>query len=101
MAYPGLCCGSESKLGHPAENTFKKYLVSVRSKFTMSMFLNSSLLVSPISSTILRSVQSAPLSLQRPMARLEYELPKPPWLENLAVMKNGSILTAEMTTPRL
>jgi hypothetical protein len=32
---------------------------------------------------------------------LVHEFPKPTWLENLAVMRNGSILVTELTKPRL
>ena len=44
-------------------------------------------------------------ALHAPSAEIEmsliHEFPKPTWLENLAVMENGSILATEMTSARL
>jgi hypothetical protein len=43
--------------------------------------------------------KSSPLTSAQ--VRLVYQFPKPTWLENLAVMGNGSILATELTTPKL
>ncbi|KAF2093480.1 hypothetical protein NA57DRAFT_61595 [Rhizodiscina lignyota] len=74
----------------------------------MSRSLNFLLIIIPVSACCIRfiSAQETPHREQHDQNQasavcLIHEFPKPSWVENLAVMRNGSILATLMTKPQL